>query len=194
MNILKPVVIFGLGLMLANCGSSVQTSSGKDYNRSVPMSEKGIRAAANVEPLLVFPANFCIVKTQQTKMVYSEPLEMKIWQNMASRHVDWGSFREINPAVVNMVSAQMVSGWNDHEAGANEIRLGAARQHCDAVLTYETRKGQGGVAATALLFDVRNGYSYITSDEAGANSQDAVQALSQSVEIAMAELAKQRAK
>ncbi len=193
MKTFKPVLALTLALALANCEAAVQTTSGADYNRSVPLSEKRLRDVAAVEPILKFPANFCIVKTHQTKMVYSEPVEMKIWKNMATRHADWGSFREINPAVVNLVNAESGGRWRrNQDAGANEIRMGAARQHCDAVLTYETRKGEGGVAATALLFDVRNGYSYITANETGANTAQAVQALSQSVEDAMSALAKAR--
>lgn len=176
-----------LGMGLSACQSSVQTTSGADYVRAAPFADAGIAEAADVEPLLKFPAQFCMVQTNQGRMVYSEPQDLAVWLDVASRHADWGSFREVSPEVVQLVRSQM----GDHYAGSvttEVIRAAAARQHCDAILSYQLQEGEGAVTARALLYDVRNGYPYITAAQTGANAREAMKTLASDVEASMAEL------
>lgn len=178
-----------LCMALGACDSAIQTTSGADYNTSVPRSEKAIRDAADVEPLLKFPANFCIARTEQAVMVYPEALETKSWLQLAARHADWGTFREVNPAVVNLVQSETKRGYRyEGKADADAVRLAAARQHCDAVLTYEVRGQSGAYAATALLYDVRNGYTYLTASQVGSSKSQAVADLANAVEASMGQL------
>ncbi len=186
MKLKNTVISLTLVASLGACTSSVQTTSGRDYNQSVPRGSEMIRAAADVEPLLEFPANFCLAKTENALMVQTEPSEVEIWLNFAARHKDWGTFREISPAVVNLVVSEQ-TGYR-RETGTQEMRAAAARQHCQAILSYEVRKGDGSYVATALLYDVRNSYPYITATQIGGSQKQAVENVAKDVEAAMTAL------
>jgi hypothetical protein len=183
-------------LLLLGCGADVQTSSGSEYLAARPDYrpasgtdlDRAVERAANVEPLLRFPARFGLARISGGRHVPVPPREADAWIAFAAAHPDYGSFVPISPVISEMTvaSLDLPGAWNNNPIVA--IRLAAARQHVDAVLVYTvggTREDQAsplslldltiigaylvpsrGVAGTAiasgLLFDVRNGYPYVT--------------------------------
>lgn len=191
-------------LLLAGCSSTVQTTSGKDYLAARPAwaaaaaaggeratVERAVHEAAQVEPLLRFPARIGIARIERQAITPIPPVEAEAWAELAR---GWGSaygeLVPISPLVAEMAAAH--AGAEAVRSVVDRIRVGAARQHVDAVLTYEvvgsqedtgsllsvfdltilgawvvpSRRIAGHAVASALLIDVRNGYPYGTASAA----------------------------
>ena len=185
-------IALSAALLATACGTDVQTTSGRAYqaqDRTLfdPMKGTGIdRAvaqAASTEPLLRFPARIGLARIQHGAIVAVPPPEADAWIAFARSHPQYGTYVPINPIVAEMaVSATGDAAHNVIDA----IRLGAARQHVDAVLIYSvagdtndrasalslldltivgaylvpSRFLRGAAVASATLIDVRNGYPY----------------------------------
>ena len=219
-------------LLVTACESYTQTTSGAAYlDRYAEQAsaaaggamDADIRAAADVEPTLTFPARIGIARIDHGRMTPVPRAEAEAWLAMAERlGPDWGQFVPISPLVVALAAPQRSApnagygwDWQSREMQCqdwqycmaqtvNEIRVGAARQHVDAILLYETSsKGESTsnplaitklvlvgffIApsenaeaegfAQALLVDVRNGYTY---GFASAVAEDAAFTLSTSL-------------
>lgn len=196
--ILVPVI----AVALAGCGNAVQTTSGADYlsgySESGLIEETGIdsrvREVADVEPTLRFPARIGLARIDNGDLSGIPSAEAEAWVAAAERlGPTFGIFVPVNRLVAEMVAPPVryrdASIHRLHHL-VEKIRLGAARQHLDAVLIYQTHytadatdnvlsiadwtiigafmlPGQSIDAtafASALLVDVRNGYPYGTAD------------------------------
>ncbi len=185
--------------VLSGCDSYTQTSSGKDYLAKHGMLAANTEAnskdfnqelikAASVEPMLTFPARIGLAHIQGGDLSAISGEEAELWmktgQNLGK---DFGEFIPLSPLVANAVSGE-VAAKDRVDAVMKKIRLGAARQHMDAVLVYETyssvdKKSNllaianltiiGGYLlpsqqvttqgyGNAMLIDVMNGYPYGT--------------------------------
>ena len=189
-------------LLLAGCGTNgVQTSSGAayvaarpDFNaRNGPKIDQAVERAARVEPLLRFPARIGIARIGSYGYQNADgvpPREADAWIAFAKSHADYGMFEQVSPLVMQM--AQSITG-DTASSIIDRIRLGAARQHLDAVLVYSVDEStsdrstplsvfnltvigaylvpshgiKGEAVASALLLDVRNGYPYGTATATG---------------------------
>ena len=188
---LKP--IFLAAMLLAGCEYNVQNSSGAEYLAATPAAagklDQRITRAASVEPLLRFPARIGLARIVQGKLTTIPPGEGSLWGNMAESHKAMGQFIPISPLIAEFTEHQTRWAGADRSDVVETIRLGAARQHLDAVLIYEVgaraRKGSNLLAigdltiigaailpsrtikaqgvAQALLIDVRNSYPYGTA-------------------------------
>lgn len=219
-------------LLVTACTSYTQTTSGAAYlDRYAEQAavtgggamDADIRAAADVEPTLAFPARVGIARIDNGRMSPVPRAEAEAWLAMAERlGPDWGQFVPISPLIVALAALQRSEpnagygwDWRGREMQCrdwqycmaqtvNEIRVGAARQHVDAVLIYETssegestsnplaitklalvgffiapsENAEAEGFAQALLVDVRNGYTY---GFASAVVEDAAFTLSTSV-------------
>ena len=177
--------------LLAGCANTVQTTSGAAYRAAQPnftpvsAVDQQVAQAANIEPLLRFPARLGLARIQNGQVVAVPPREADAWIAFAHDHADLGSFVPISP---------LLAGFTTHGTGtdatsmADIVRLAAARQHVDAVLIYTvggttaddgsalsltdltiigaylvpSRTVKGEATASGLLVDVRNGYPYGT--------------------------------
>jgi hypothetical protein len=153
-----------------------------------------IRHAADVEPLLRFPARIGLARIEAGQLTAIPAGESVLWNALAQRHGALGSFVAIDPfladyTVRTVLPQDQRTLRRDAFDIITKIRLGAARQHSDAVLIYEVGsrshriKGVDGLApirvlgtaplpaapikkegvARAFLMDVRNGYPYGTA-------------------------------
>ncbi len=187
---------------LAACSTHVQTTSGAEYlarydaaspapadiaGGSLSLDEQ-VRAAAAVEPILEFPARFGIARIENGRLVPVPPDEAAYWTDLAGElGPRVGTFDPVDPLTAHF-TAQSLGAPAPHGAAGlvHTIRLGAARQHLDAVLIYAvdaraekentalavvditliggaflpTREIEAEGRASALLLDVRNGYPY----------------------------------
>ena len=194
-------IFFGLAAtsLLAAC-TSVQTTSGADYlssyedtlatGGSVPADE--FRAAASVEPLLRFPAKIGLARIENGRLSSIPDAEMTAWSALAEEAGgQYGSFQPLNLLVAEMATPTAPEGISPTEEIVRKIRLGAARQHMDAVFVYEVfgasdnrqnalsvgdltilgafilpgRNVEAVGHAEGLLIDVRNAYPYISLSE-----------------------------
>ncbi len=184
---------------LSACAPTVQTTSGADYIAARPefrpaagnSVERAVFDAANNEPTLRFPARLGLARIQRGGLTAIPPGEADHWLTLAqSAGPAYGTFVPISPLVADM--AMPASGSSGQERRFNlieRIRIGAARQHVDAVLIYEVSTGtrdtgtalsvadltiigaflipsravEGQATANAILVDVRNGYPYGTA-------------------------------
>ena len=208
MQRLSVVLIFAASVSLAGCGNNIQTTSGAEYLSSYPVTttapdgspvnlvtDDQVRAAAAVEPILRFPARIGIARIDGKQIAGIPSDEMELWAELAEQHEALGEFVPISPIIAEF-TAEAVGQWrseNVYNRSVGElvttIRLGAARQHVDAVLIYgvtsSSRKSNTPLAfadlsviggailptralkaegtAHALLLDVRNGYPYGTA-------------------------------
>jgi len=193
---------------LAACSSTVQTTSGASYIRkyetSTPLAETSfrnkIREAALVEPTLRFPARIGLARVEGGRLTVVPAKEADAWVAIKEKlGPRFGEFVPISPLIAALAAGDVdhrqprTTGQHYAASGLvhliQRIRIGAARQHVDAVLIYEVigKKRQSGTAlniadltvigaylfpsriikaqgyATALLVDVRNGYPYGTA-------------------------------
>ena len=208
---------FGVSLLLAGCSThAVQTSSGGEYlaqyaqSRSavtaadaatgeVLTDENGkkivtlddlVREAAAVEPVLRLPAHIGIARIHNGKLTDIPEAELAVWQKLAEKHPNLGRVSVVDPLIAEFTAESfgLRSGYRNANA-IPKLRIGAARQHMDAVLLYdigvETRKENTALAfldvtvvggaffptrsikvegtAQALLVGVLNGYPYGTA-------------------------------
>ncbi|MGJ8652173.1 MAG: hypothetical protein ACSHX8_02765 [Opitutaceae bacterium] len=190
-------------LFLSGCESTTQTTSGREYLNKYEQapqtgentaSEQGnldaeVRRIANIEPLLKFPARIGIAKIYNGQLSNLTGTEAEAWNNTrAELGKDFGEFVPVSPMIAEMVYSPHSGNTRTSEI-VRKIRLGAARQHLDAVLIYEVFSETeeltlpSAVAAwtiigayfvpsdqsttiafsNALLVDVRNGYPYGTA-------------------------------
>lgn len=159
-----------------------------------------VRRIAAVEPILKFPARIGLARIANGELTNVPGEEAKAWYATAKKlGKDFGQFVPLSRMVAEMVTrhSRRTCGRNCYEQDANtrihrtmeKIRLGAARQHMDAVLVYEVYGKSETSAnilsgldftligafilpgedieavgfASALLVDVRNGYPYGTA-------------------------------
>lgn len=201
----------GLTGLLAACGHYTQTTSGSQYlaayegdstAKAVPDGE--IVAAADVEPQLRFPARIGLARIGPDGLAPVPAAEAESWRALAGRlGSGYGDFVPLSPLIAALATsaaqakpAPRTCGYlGCFEAPADrlakvvrQVRLGAARQHLDAVLIYETfgrsEESSNPLAVTklaligfflptedvaaegfaqAVLVDVRNGYTYGTA-------------------------------
>lgn len=205
---------FGASLLLAACGHQVQTTSGSKYLSAYDDSDVAIdrevatdaevAAAADVEPQLRFPARLGLARIGEQGLVAVPAAEAEAWRELAGRlGSGYGEFVPVSPLVAALATPESAAPATPRVCGhfgclentadrlaqvVRQVRLGAARQHLDAVLIYETF-GQSSEtsnplavtklaligfflptenvaaegAAQAVLVDVRNGYTYGTA-------------------------------
>lgn len=209
------VATAALAGLLAACSSTVQTTSGSDYiaayagDGSNPVVlaaiDDDILSAAAVEPQLRFPARIGIARVADGVIAPVPPADAEQWLALAERLGDgYGSFVPVSPLVIALAmpsDTEPTPSCNYNEAQrclaemVRQIRLGAARQHLDAVLIYETFARAGDTSnvlaftklaligfflptedieadgfANAMLVDVRNGYAYGTASAMSGDS------------------------
>ena len=192
-------------LALAGC-TTIQTTSGGDYVAARPQwaaaaqgafakpgaprggVDRAVFEAANAEPLLRFPARIGLARVHQGALTTVPPAEADAWLELVrARGAGYGGFVPVSPLVAQLTAAGM--GGDAVRSVVDTIRVGAARQHLDAVLVYEVSAGrrdsatplsvlhltiiggflvpsralQGRATAAAMLIDVRNGYPYLST-------------------------------
>lgn len=192
----------------AGCESTVQTTSGQRYLERYPHPssldsplgttdlDQRVAAVAAVEPTLRFPARVGLARIEHGRLASLPADEGKLWSDLRDKFgPEFGEFIPLSPIVAEMVAPSSTGskpGWQRPKSLLQDaiarIRLGAARQHLDAVLIYEvvydreitgttstilditgvgafmgTRHSHAQGYATALLVDVRNGYPYGTA-------------------------------
>ena len=140
---------------LLGCSQSVQTTSGERYLRShlgdaatgyvaAGSPEFGARLieAASVEPRLTFPARIGLARVVNGRLTGVPEDEATIWLLLGETlGPSFGALVPISPLVAQLVAGgQQEIGCYDCREVVNEIRLGAARQHIDAVLVYEVHE------------------------------------------------------
>jgi len=206
----KLVLAAGLVGLTAACGHQVQTTSGSQYLAGYesdvrqPVGPKyatdaEIAAAADVEPQLRFPARLGLARIGHQGLMAVPPEEAKAWRALAERlGSGYGEFVRVSPLIAALatpepsrlvISNDLFPEFRTSLAEVvREVRLGAARQHLDAVLIYETfgraeetsnplaitkialigfflptEDIEAEGSAQAVLVDVRNGYTYGTA-------------------------------
>ena len=193
------------GLALAGivaCTSSIQTTSGADYlarydgsyetadGTCASETDADVRRIAAIEPDLQFPARIGLARIGPYGDLVAIPAaELEIWGDLAEAYgPEIGEFVPVSPLIASMVSSPDYTGPNRTGAVIDHIRKGAARQHIDYVLVYETgvtkadkanglaladltvvgmfvlpsRDVEVEASASGILLDVRNGYPYAT--------------------------------
>lgn len=192
-------------IALTGCSQAIQTSSGRDYLAARPewasaastggaaadgraSVDRAVYEAASAEPLLRFPARIGLARVHGQAVTPIPPEEAEAWAALArDKGAAFGEFVPLSPLVVELAGSAY--GGDTARAAVDRIRIGAARQHVDAVLVYEVRDGRddagsllsvldltivgawlvpsrsvaGRAVASALLVDVRNGYPYGTA-------------------------------
>ncbi|MPZ10945.1 MAG: hypothetical protein GEU89_12160 [Kiloniellaceae bacterium] len=204
----KLALAASLAGLLAACGHQVQTTSGSQYLAAYESGAPGGRAsatdaeiavAANVEPQLRFPARLGLARIGHQGLTAVPPAEAESWRALAQRlGSGYGAFVPVSPLIAALATPEpsrlvftndMFPEFRTSLAEVvREVRLGAARQHLDAVLLYETfgrsEETSNPLAVTklaligfflptedveaegfaqAVLVDVRNGYTYGTA-------------------------------
>ena len=214
MSNVKQLIKISVLVFLTGCSQHIQTTSGRAYlekydamndyspdrqNSAIQDSQdinQLIRQAAAVEPVLTFPARIGIARIDSGFLSTIPTDELEAWgkirQNLGK---DFGEFIPVNPMIANMVakSFDYEGEYKQHQQMidvVNKIRLGAARQHLDAVLIYEVYSREesdsnllsiGNLTiigayvlpsksvtsegyANAMLIDVIQGYPYGTAE------------------------------
>ena len=185
--------------VLTACGQEVQITSGQAYLARSPAwgavepmrgtaltpVDEAVREAAAIEPLLRFPARLGLARLQGGRLTPVPSEEADAWIALAERlGPGYGRFLPIDPLIVQFTPS--AAPGEPRRSPIDTIRIGAARQHVDAVLIYEVvSRGQssatpfsvldltivgaflvpsrtvaGEATAYATLVDVRNGYPY----------------------------------
>jgi hypothetical protein len=203
MSKIHSLLLLCLGLVA--CDSHLQTTSGAEYlekNKNVPSGpaanskntsiEDKIRKVAAVEPTLRFPARIGLARIDNGRLSALPGEEVAAWDKVKHKlGSGFGELVPLNPMIAEMVSQSVLSN-NDNMTNnvMDKIRLGAGRQHLDAVLIYEVYSNTGSennllsIAdltiiggfilpsraisaegyASAMLIDVLQGYPYGTVD------------------------------
>ncbi len=196
--------------LLGGC-STTQLTSGAAYNsRPVPLSQfksiaphdlnAEIRAIADIEPNLEFPARIGFAKIEHNKLQPVPLKDLNIWEEARdSLPFAAGAFIPLSPLITASVSKDLESRPRNAKDLLANIRRGSARQHLDYVLIYDithynaktrnllsaadisilglfalpSRDIKVETSASAILMDVRSGYPYGTASafkEAGRMS------------------------
>ena len=166
----RALVVMMSSAILAAC-STVQTTSGRSYlsHYAVPKGKAAggfsvkIRQAANVEPILRFPARIGLARIERGRLTSIPQSEAAAWLAMAKKlGPRYGEFVAVSPLVAAFASGEAhlksrsKPRYWDYPTSIisviQEIRLGAARQHVDVVLIYEVigRSRQTATAFTVL--------------------------------------------
>ncbi len=197
--------IVAAAAVLAGCTmSAVQTSSGSDYLARTPAIglppaaageattnlNEAVRRAADVEPTLQFPTKICLARIERFGLTEPPPDELAQWEQLSEKlGPSVGEFAVLNPLVASLAATTYTHPANEAPLArmVADIRLGAAREHCDTAFIYEpsatgktsntplqllnwTIVGYFVVPSTgvqadgtvqALLVDVRSGYPYV---------------------------------
>lgn len=159
MKYILATLVFSLALL--GCQSTVQTTSGSEYlskYKEVPVSpgtqayaydssrpgeirsiDQRIRDVAAVEPVLRFPARIGLARIDNGILTNIPAAETESWNKARDRLGNgFGEFVPVNPMIAKMVGGNRPSHYEDRVSSVIDgIRLGAARQHLDAVLIYE---------------------------------------------------------
>lgn len=143
---MKKAISFLLILVaLVACESQVQTTSGRDYltkneqalqHNMVDSKEfqDALKKAAAVEPALKFPARIGVARVENGRITTPTGKEVASWQQMQKDLGEaFGEVVIINPLIAESVASQSLEAYSTLQ----KIRLGAARQHVDAVIVYE---------------------------------------------------------
>ena len=159
-----------LGLFLFVGCESVQTSSGAVYLERYDMAlaetgsptpradslEAEIREAANIEPLLRFPARIGLARIEDEWITPVPQAELEAWAALAAPYQgSLGEFLPVSPLLADLTAGDREQKhWHRNPTAARAaavraIRLAAARQHMDAVLIYEVY-GTGDASANPL--------------------------------------------
>jgi hypothetical protein len=198
-----------VAVTLGGCMATTQTSSGSDYlaqypkTGSMPMAEargdpaqatgnldEAVRRAADVEPTAHFPMKICLARVTQYGGLIEPPAdELPLWGSLEDRlGPGYGTFAVLSPMVAAFAAINYARPAHEDPTSrlAADVRLGAARQHCDTAFIYEPHTSavtkdtplqllnwtivgyfivpSTGVtadgSAQALLIDVRTGYPY----------------------------------
>ncbi|GAB4360097.1 MAG: hypothetical protein Kow00114_13460 [Kiloniellaceae bacterium] len=209
---LKRLTVLALAAaLLAACENSIQTTSGSQYlaaydngNAAGAATDAEIAAAANVEPQLRFPARIGLARIGPDGLAPVPQAEAYAWGHLAERlGGTYGTFVPVSPLIAALATPETPQRQSAETCGylgcrvsaadrlaqvVRQVRLGAARQHLDAVLIYETfgrsEESSNPLAVTklaligfflptesveaegfaqAVLVDVRNGYTYGTA-------------------------------
>ncbi len=162
--------------------------------------DAAVREAADVEPILQFPANIGIARIANGRLSRIPAAEGELLFDALGEAGRYGTFVPVDPATAALAKQSITEGWQ-HDGTMATIRIGAARQHLDAVLVYEvgarggswtsglgfadltiiggailpTRSLEAQAIASATLIDVRNGYRYGSAD-----AQESAEALTPS--------------
>jgi len=201
MNV-KAVLVTAIICVLGAC-ASVQTTSGADYlarynDAGLDASARStldeeVRAIAAIEPNIQFPARIGLARVHNGRLTGVPAEEGYLWEALSEEVAQLDSeLVPVSPLVAATVAPALAPNGPalNRTAGVlGEIRRGAARQHLDYVLVYETstagksrknalnignltvlglfvlpsRNLQVDVTASGLFMDVRNGYPYITA-------------------------------
>lgn len=196
------LALAGTLMGITACSAHVQTSSGADYLKRYAQydaatsaaaqtdTDAAVREIAAIEPDLQFPARIGLARIGPYGDLITIPApELAIWGDLAEAYgPEIGEFVPVNPLIASMVSEPDREGHNRTGAVIDHIRKGAARQHIDYVLVYETgltrsdkanglaladltivgmfvlpsRNVEVEASASGILLDVRNGYPYAT--------------------------------
>ncbi len=189
-------------VFLSACSVSTQNTSGRDYlsRYSTAQSQvfqsgqagrvdQDVREIANIEPDLQFPARIGLARIDYGRLTTIPGDEALIWSDVAEQiGTDFGTFVPISPMIAASVARPNTPDMDASAAIVADIRRGAARQHVDYVIIYETvsqaaekanalaladltvigwfvlpsRTVEVEASASALMLDVRNGYPYAT--------------------------------
>ena len=185
-----------LGLLfstLTSCSNYSQVTSGKAYlehhqiktdkARDGSISKdfnKRLVDAANVEPTISFPARIGLARIENGRVTSIPTDEMEVWSKLSEKlGSKFGEFVPLSVLVSKMIS-------DNSDSAMEQIRLGSARQHFDAVLVYEvsdkvsresnllslgdltiiggfifpSKELKSDVIVAAMLVDVMSGYPY----------------------------------
>lgn len=171
-------------VLLSACSRTTQTTSGQEYlsqYKYVPASgpvrqmkqadgtvteeiksiDQRVREAAAVEPVLRFPARIGLARIENGNLTVMPMEEADGWNKTAERlGRSFGEFVPVNPMVARMVAGTRSYGQYDSAGTIDAIRLGAARQHLDAVLVYEvtTKESEHSNILAAANTTILGGY------------------------------------
>ena len=232
MRLCRSVAVGGVATivaMLAACSTTMQTTSGQDWLHAIPTAQAGsppgssidqqVRAAADVEPLLRFPARIGVARIGRDGLTAIPAAENDAWIALGRNlGAGYGEFVPISPLVAGILSPAYAT--TDHPSQTrmtiDTIRLAAAREHLDAVLIYDVDSTADsknnplsiadwtligafvlpsqdvkaqGVAEAALI-DVRNGYHYGTIQAIADDKALAARFANQEAEKTLAERVK----
>ncbi|SFI94750.1 hypothetical protein [Jannaschia pohangensis] len=180
----RPLLALLAAAMLAACAPTVQTTSGASYLARGPIADPAIRAAADIEPDLRFPARIGLARVVNGRLSLAPPEEAQQIAALAERYSPLGEWVALSPLVDGMTN-----GDGRDVPVIDRLRRTAARQHLDYILVYElgarsstpgitpfaladvtlvgglllpTRTTQATGTGAAAFIDVRNGYPYGT--------------------------------
>mgnify|MGYP000482803547 CR=1 FL=1 len=202
---LSRLVFITVFALTSGCASHIQTTSGKSYLEKYDRVETPtisteeyqdinslVRQVASVEPTLKFPARIGVARIDAGRLTAIPDKEVEYWEE-SRRNIGYGfgEFIPVSPLITNMVASAAGLDKTDRVSSVvDKIRLGAARQHLDAVLIYEVYSREQSESnlfaigdltiigayilpsksvetqgyANALLIDVVQGYPYGTAE------------------------------